>query len=282
MSDRAHSDPPHTPDADVVLDAIENRDISPSSAALDGFDKTQTTRDPVIGFGDGTGRPGILGVVGDDTSPPVDNVKYGALFADSTPIGWLNFDSTGDVDIHQYDPDDGSFSSTPFMATPPDAGTQLGTVSMAARNVSWSAGWAGSEYTFGSRLTQQAQGYNGAGWEYLVQNLAPDGSATDKWRFAHEPSVEGRYLIQDRVNGGSYPFSIYPAGSPTAPDANTPVIFHNGAIVGLREVGAQPAEGDLVPREWAFTTDRDGSGTAAWLYRTSAGAAHYFDADGTL
>jgi hypothetical protein len=38
----------------------------------------------------------------------------------------------------------------------------------------------------------------------------------------------------------------------------------------------------LNTQEWAFTNDRDGDGTTAWLFKDSSGTVHYWDADGTL
>ena len=53
------------------------------------------------------------------------------------------------------------------------------------------------------------------------------------------------------------------------------------SISGLREVSNASA-GDLSSGEWAFDDNRGGSGTAAWVFKDSAGTVHYKDFDGTL
>lgn len=55
----------------------------------------------------------------------------------------------------------------------------------------------------------------------------------------------------------------------------------NGGVRGTLDVGAQPSASDLEENELAFTSDRDGNGTPAWLYHDGTNA-HYWDADGTL
>lgn len=63
---------------------------------------------------------------------------------------------------------------------------------------------------------------------------------------------------------------------------NGAINIGSNPIKGLREVGTQPAASDLSSQEWAFTADRDGNSTPAWLYKDSGGTVHYWDSDGTL
>lgn len=81
-------------------------------------------------------------------------------------------------------------------------------------------------------------------------------------------------------SGNTRRFVINPLGELEL--KNGPINITSNPIYGLREVGSQPTTGDLSSQEWAFTTDRDGGGTAAWLFKDSSGTVHYWDADGTL
>ncbi len=122
--------------------------------------------------------------------------------------------------------------------------------------------------------------YNNAGYEA--------GGRAARWGVSlkHQNSADPRPYIIDFDNGAIGGASNVPrvAINPMGPfeHRNGPVEFNQNPVKGLREVGASPAATDLASGEWAFTTDRDGTGQAAWLYKDSTGTAHYMDTDGTL
>lgn len=131
-----------------------------------------------------------------------------------------------------------------------------------------------------------------AGVESTLINLtAPkiDGTQHDaQLRFLENGSIEDAPYLWFRPTTTGNSFRVAYSGSGAAIAFNRPgsgkppVQLFQNPIAGLREVSAQPSASDLAAGEWAFTADRDGSGTAAWLFREESGTAHYFDTDGTL
>lgn len=87
------------------------------------------------------------------------------------------------------------------------------------------------------------------------------------------------FTIDNDTNDGNVGFSAINTPSLES-DATSVNIVDQAPISGLREVGAQPTSADLDIREWAWTDDHDGAGTAAWLYKNGAGSLYYFEPTG--
>lgn len=119
--------------------------------------------------------------------------------------------------------------------------------------------------------------YNNSGYS--------SGDRAARWGVSlkHQNSASARPYIIDFDNsalgGNSHVprLAINPQGD--FEHRNGPVNFNENPAYGLREVGPNPSASDLNLREWAFTTDVDGNGNAAWLYKDSTGTLNIHDSD---
>ena len=100
--------------------------------------------------------------------------------------------------------------------------------------------------------------------------------------------VEGFVLDGDMFRGRDYDDSevsrrghVYPSDGWALAAPTNDLNLRGKPLSGLRKVSNASA-GDLSSGEWAFDDNRGGSGTAAWVFKDSAGTVHYKDFDGTL
>ena len=100
--------------------------------------------------------------------------------------------------------------------------------------------------------------------------------------------IEGFVLDGDMFRGKNYDDSevsrkghVYPSDGWALAAPTNDLDLRGKPLSGLREVSNASA-GDLSSGEWAFDDNRGGSGTAAWVFKDSAGTVHYKDFDGTL
>jgi hypothetical protein len=115
-----------------------------------------------------------------------------------------------------------------------------------------------------------------------------DENGATLWRFLMDDNQNQRLRLLDRtgseivfirhsddISGGLVRFSS------ATQFRGSRVNFNQNPVMSLREV-TNAGPGDLDTGEWAFDTDRGGTGTPAWVFKDSGGTGHYWDADGTL